>query len=814
MNFLLMRSNQNASPESSPARETQADKNSVSKPSSSLEGLIAEDSFQQDTYSGDCDVGDYEHGNENGGAVGISGMGCHIEVTEDEGWIAIPKEKLPDNWSEAPDITSLRSLDRFFVIPGEQVNVFACLSAYKQETEIITPFKVAALMNKNGLGQRSRKGNGCTATEINPVSDGTEISDSGYMNHTGISEQGKCDTKNEVSAGESLLRQEEHKRQTESLLLRMNNSHFFARIAEADENLWDKRKVVKDASAKIGNKLKNELSPSTAIERGNFDAIRSGGVARNAIKCCALPNGDIVICLQVNVGVEFFRDPILEILQFERPPEKNLPSGSWKSLTYVDQDPCDELLKWVLPLDNKILPPVQPPSPPQLSYSPSIRTSSARVISSPATGSQLFSFGNFRSYSMSSLPSNSVQPSSASNSNSIPNFDPENWEQFSFQKAIKSENSRNESLLSFRGVSLEPERFSGHCGLEGVFMPGRRWRRKIEIIEPLEVKTFSANCNSDDLICVQVKNIAPEHTPDLVLYIDAIAVVFEEASQSGPPLSLPIACIEAGNDHCLPDLALRRGEEHSFILKPAPRTWKNSKGNSEKTSWLPHMKTRNVVSTLQHSSNVVGNNFSSTADKYAILVSCACNYTESKLFFKQPTSWRPRIFRDLMISVASEMSKQTLVSDESGAQLPVQVLTLQASNLTSEDLTMTVRAPSSFTSPPSVLSLSSSPTSPLSPFLGSSELSERMNNEKAISLPDALPSNDLGCTHLWLQSKVPLGCVPSQSTATIKLEVLPLTDGIITLDSFQIDVKEKGLTYVPEQSLKIYATSSISTAMR
>jgi hypothetical protein len=35
--------------------------------------------------------------------------------------------------------------------------------------------------------------------------------------------------------------------------------------------------------------------------------------------------------------------------------------------------------------------------------------------------------------------------------------------------------------------------------------------------------------------------------------------------------------------------------------------------------------------------------------------------------------------------------------------------------------------------------------------------------------------------------------VPSQSTATIKLELLPLTDGIITLDTLQIDVKEKGI---------------------
>lgn len=207
------------------------------------------------------------------------------------------------------------------------------------------------------------------------------------------------------------------------------------------------------------------------------------------------------VLLQVNVGVEFFRDPVLEILQFEKTQVRSLSGG--QDSTYIDQDPCGELLKWVLPLDNSI-PPAQPPSP-QLNSSPTIRTTTTRSTSSPATGSQLFSFGNFRSYSMSSVPSNTIPPPSASTPNSKPNFDPEDWEQFSFQKAIKSEHNGTEGLLSFRGVSLEPERFSVHCGLEGIFMPGRRWRRKIEIIQPLEIKSFSANCNTDDLLCVQIK---------------------------------------------------------------------------------------------------------------------------------------------------------------------------------------------------------------------------------------------------------------------------------------------------------------------
>ena len=45
--------------------------------------------------------------------------------------------------------------------------------------------------------------------------------------------------------------------------------------------------------------------------------------------------------------------------------------------------------------------------------------------------------------------------------------------------------------------------------------------------------------------------------PDIVVYIDTITIVFEEASKNGLPSSLPLACTEAGNDHSLPNLALR-----------------------------------------------------------------------------------------------------------------------------------------------------------------------------------------------------------------------------------------------------------------
>lgn len=107
--------------------------------------------------------------------------------------------------------------------------------------------------------------------------------------------------------------------------------------------------------------------------------------------------------------------------------------------------------------------------------------------------------------------------------------------------------------------------------------------------------------------------------------------------------------------------------------------------------------------------------------------------------------------------------------------------------MTSDDLTLTVLAPASFTSPPSVVTLSNSPLSPLSSPFASGNFAERgagdkqgdalrglspvqkvdegrqtiSTNEEVVPTTDAVPNSDLGCTHLWLQSRVPLGYVVS-----------------------------------------------------
>ncbi|XP_022725426.1 uncharacterized protein LOC111281895 isoform X2 [Durio zibethinus] len=820
MNFLLLRSNQQGTPEPPPVPEEEAESTYVSKSTTTLEGLIDEDPFLVYPTIGN-------HDGETNGFV----------------------EDLPDDWTHAPDIHSLRCLDRSFVFTGEQVHILACLSACNQETEIITPFKVAAVMSKNGMRKGAEKQNGNMEGETNLVPGEGKVSPNGtVMDRNGENlEKEKIDRAKDVSASESFLRMEDQRRQTETLLKRFKNSHFFVRIAESGEPLWSKKGSSRTASElskmdgqqsnanKTKNTAKNIYSLSAVIDRGNFEANVSGGVARDTVKCCSLSNGDIMVLLQVNVGVDFLRDPVIEILQFEKYQDRILAENE-DNLVYSNQDPCGELLKWLLPLDNTLPPPrtLSPPAP--LGSSSGIGSTSQRSAFSASSGSQLFSFSHFRSYSMSSLPQKvATPPGPVKAQSSKPSFDLDEVDHYFSQKILKSQRAGIEELLSFRGVSLERERFSVCCGLEGIHIPGRRWRRKVEIIQPVEIHSYAVDCNTDDLFCVQIKNVSPAHIPDIVVYIDAITVVLEEASKGGPPASLPIACIEAGDDHCLPNLALRRGEEHSFILKPASSMWKDLKTYGEKSK----------SSSLQPASKTFdGKGSVSSVNQYAIMVSCHCNYTESRLFFKQPTSWRPRISRDLMISVSSEISGQYSGPNEIVTQLPVQVLTLQASNLTPEDLTITVLAPASFTSSPSVVSLNSSPTSPMIPFVGFSELAEserhgsavhrlssmptvseneKQNgdagarftsfNEQLTPIPDFIPTSGLGCTHLWLQSRVPLGCVPAQSTATIKLELLPLTDGIITLDSLQIHVKEKGLTYIPEHTLKINATSSVSTGI-
>ena len=59
------------------------------------------------------------------------------------------------------------------------------------------------------------------------------------------------------------------------------------------------------------------------------------------------------IVLQVNVGVKKLEDPVLEVLQFEKStPINYMLDNLVDGLSDSNDDPCRELLNWVLPLEH------------------------------------------------------------------------------------------------------------------------------------------------------------------------------------------------------------------------------------------------------------------------------------------------------------------------------------------------------------------------------------------------------------------------------------------------------------------------------
>ncbi|XP_057810883.1 uncharacterized protein LOC131025233 [Salvia miltiorrhiza] len=726
-----------------------------------------------------------------------------IDVAEDDGLIIIAEDKIPDNWPDAEDKCSYRGLDRNFVFAGEQVRLLICLSENKHNSGIITP-------SENVVGQRSHRENEEVVGGTNSFSHAKYANTDEQKDKNGEARGNSTHSQKDASTGESIPGNDDQRRHTDQLLQRFEDSHFFARIAESNEPLWSERsaqeacfKLMETCKEKLTGDssetaqiLKNKNPTSVVIDRGELHSPTSGGVARGAAKCFSLSNGDIVVILQVKVGVEFMMDPILEILQLEKYHERKPFLETQQVQASFNKDPYKELLNWLLPVNNSRRSSARPLSPDSSSSPrPSIRTSTSKRSVSVSSATELFSFGHVRSYSMSSLQPNKLPPEAVMKTSARSSSVQEDHYQYSFRSFIDIGNSGNEKLLSFRGVPLVPDRFSVQCGLEGLFTPGRRWRRKFDLIQPLEIHSFCVDCNADDLLCVCVKNVSPAYAPDVVVFIDSIMVVFEEASSSGPPLPLPVTCTESGNEDSLPNLALRRGEEHSFILKPVTTLWRDPKVQTGSNLGKRRTSTRAARSSPHPFTNTKWRYSDAPAVQYAVLVSCRCNYTESKLFFRHPVNWQPHFARDLMISVASDMSRRTVASHRT--QLPVQALYLQASNMTPDDLTLTVMTPA-----PSPLCLSPDQAQITEDGPQSDSISNRF-----APLSNMIPSSDLSCTHLCMQTRVPLGCVPSQSTVAINLELVPLTNGIITLDSLQIDVKEKG-RYKPKHALKIAAAST------
>eukprot|EP00250_Pteridium_aquilinum_P018759 c24201_g2_i1 orf=927-2807(+) len=565
------------------------------------------------------------------------------------------------------------------------------------------------------------------------------------------------------------------------------------------------------------------------------------------------------VLLQVTVATDLKSDVVLEVLQFEQPGKlgtifghRNTSEGAQGHQS--SSNSSDQLLQWLLPLDN-------PPSPPL----PSMAAASASFVnSSPqrpsltgSSGSSLFSFANLRTYSSGSSSHGAHSSSMATPPQLSSTHGLDEWERSASQKSApaKGHSVGKEGLLSFRGTQLEPQRFSVHCGLEGLYVPGWRWRRKLEIVEPVVIESYVADCNTMDLICVSVENVVPDNFPEILVIVDSISIVCQTPHSGSAPSSIPIACVEVGENHKLPGLSLRPREQHSFILKPLKSSSHTLVNDKVKAASASHSSLGNGKKKMKDFR--VGS--SQDPGSYIIVVSCRCSHTESRLHFKHPIKWQPRTSRDLLLSISLDSALKSEISNGPLPSFVPKVVTVQATNLTSDSLHLTLLAPSSrylgsslpapvvatpvlprisssmsfherkewpiaktkeddlvydrinleasSSGRPSSLqrSLSLPPAKPIESIMG---ITPRVVKERAISAADIAAGNSSARTHLWLQSIIPLGSVPSQSTTAIRCELLPLTDGIITLDTLHISTKERDV-YYPEQPLQIYATSSI-----
>uniref|UniRef100_A0A7I4BA18 Uncharacterized protein n=1 Tax=Physcomitrium patens TaxID=3218 RepID=A0A7I4BA18_PHYPA len=783
--------------------------------------------------------------------------------------------ELSENWYEAPNVASLLTLDRPFIFPGEQLHIILHISVHHPaESSIITPFKIAAAIEKGSQYEDYGSDSVQDSTESSqenlqelgkiktPKSAKSSLKGKWFNTTPGGNLVAITEWLDEQQSEDDDGSSESQKRRTALLLESFQKSHFHVKVGKRADGIATKPKDGVGRPEQSEEDLSDEDGPDTdspgtaygckpvVTEDGKFEPFTTGGLARGATSCWSLRNGDVVVLLQVTMASEFLSNSAeLEVLQYEpyvTPPAYPMDD----QFQEMSKNPTEGLLQWLLPLDRPSSPP-PPASAPQPALTPS---PSGRLSFAGGGNSTFFSFSHVRSSSVGSITTPAPPPVVTYTPPPPPTYGPEEWGRFSFEKDSQGEVG-SEGLLSFRGAALEPQRFSAH-GLSGPYVPGKRWKRTLAILQPVRLESYFADCNTQDLICILVENSLPATgmTADVVIYVDSVSIVCQSASPGSLPLPVPIACVEVGEDHSLPGLALRPGEQHSFILRPVSQAWLTGKQPAVEDG-TPRYRSSQDGQGIGNIKTRRGSNHESDCGEYAILVSCHCSHTESRLHFKHSLTWRPRPPRDLLLSVALENYSPAKLSGETLAQLTPQVVRVQATNLTSQDMNLTLLAPSSMAgSSLSIVSFPGNDTPVVSKSsehqqsltvrevlamedsaseskLSSQLSSRRMSlppvqpmemvlgikptvlKERIISDSDAAADSGSARTHLWLQSTVPLGRLPPHATTAVRCELLPLTSGIITLDTLHIATNEHDALYIPENSLQVYCTSSLASGV-
>lgn len=224
--------------------------------------------------------------------------------------------------------------------------------------------------------------------------------------------------------------------------------------------------------------------------------------------------GFMQVLLQVTMASEIISHSAeLEVLQFE--PYVSPPAYPVDfDFEQLSKNSTEGLLQWLLPLDR----PSSPPPPATTSPQPALMPSPSGRMSFSGTGnSTFFSFSHARNTSLGSIPT-PPPPVVLYTPPPAPSYGREEWGKFCSVRELQKDVG-SEGLLSFRGAAVEPQRFSAHCGLSGPYVPGKRWKRTMAILQPVRLMSYFADCNTQDLICVLIE-VPLSHFP--VFYLQSL----------------------------------------------------------------------------------------------------------------------------------------------------------------------------------------------------------------------------------------------------------------------------------------------------
>ena len=148
-------------------------------------------------------------------------------------------------------------------------------------------------------------------------------------------------------------------------------------------------------------------------------------------------------------------------------------------------------------------------------------------------------------------------------------------------------------------------------------IPARRWFKAVNVINPMEVESFSVDCGLDRLLCIQISNLIPESRADpgqSDLRIHSIHI------QCKPSLRLVTLFLGDRPTESSP-VVIPSGRKHSFVVRP-----------------------------LLLDEN--GQTFHGEIEQALALVSCSSNRSQSQTAYQHKVEWHPAAHASFKLSAS------------------------------------------------------------------------------------------------------------------------------------------------------------------